>query len=66
MKTFDTTINDPNGKPYISVNDLESSIMIHLHAYDPKEVNLVLDKRCIPELVDILKEFTYKKRNELL
>lgn len=54
----DNTIYSPNKQPYITVNDLESSIRIRLHAYDPKEVNLVLDKRCIPELVELLQEYT--------
>ena len=52
------TINDPNGKPYVSIIEQASTIEIRLHANDPKEVNLVLDKRCIPELVELLKEYT--------
>lgn len=52
------TINDPNGKPYISIIEQESLLEIRLHAYDPKEVNLVLDKRCIPELVELMKKYT--------
>lgn len=51
------TILDYHGKPYISVVDEENIVRIQLHSYDNiRPTFVVLDKRALPELIDILGE----------
>lgn len=53
------TIYQPNGNPYISVVDDEKTIRVQLHNYDEgfkQPLFLVLDKRALPELIQILQE----------
>jgi hypothetical protein len=50
------TISDPNGNPYISVIDVDQTVRIQLHNYDDLgRYHLVLDKKCLPQLIDILR-----------
>jgi hypothetical protein len=56
------TINDPSGNPYVSVIDTGDTVRIHLHNYDDLgRYHLVLDKRSLAELSNILKELSYPK-----
>lgn len=51
------TISAPNGSPYISIIEEETTIRIQLHSYDKIHPTfLVLDKKAIPELIEILQK----------
>lgn len=53
------TILTEGGMPYISVIEDEDMVRIQLHAYDDvtkRGVFLHLDKKCLPQLIDIMKE----------
>lgn len=57
------TIEDPNGVPYISVIDEGQTIKIQLHTYEYdvtplRPIFLVLDKRALPRLIEILNDVT--------
>ena len=59
------TIYQPNGKPYISVVDEEKQIRIQLHQYDLTDrIYLALDKRAIPELIEILQGISMSPTQE--
>ena len=47
------TINTDSGRPYISVIDEGKLFALQLHEYTSR-MFLVLDKKCIPELIDAL------------
>ena len=52
------TINDPTGKPYLTLLDTGDTIKIQLHSYDdigPFYLNL--DKRSLPELIRTLEQY---------
>ena len=53
------TINQPNGEPYLTIVDDESVVKIEMHAYSKQragKVFFVVDKRCLPELIEHLTE----------
>ena len=50
-----TTINEPNGDPYISVIDCGETFGIQVHRYDNRVV-LHFDKRVIPEMIEHLQK----------
>ena len=53
-KTFpQTTINTSSGRPYVSVIDEGPHFALQLHEYTSRVV-VVLDKKCIPELIEAL------------
>ena len=55
-------INGPTGDPYLSVIDNEDTVKIQLHSYDNiGPFYLSIDKRCLPELSNILKEYARPK-----
>ena len=52
-----TTINQPNGEPYLTITDDENLVKIEMHAYTKQragKVFFVVDKRCLPELIEAL------------
>ena len=51
------TINRPDGTPYVSVIDDGPMVKMRIHSYDdiqPRGLFLTLDKKCLPELIEIL------------
>ena len=51
------TINQPNGEPYLTITDDENLVKIEMHAYTKQragKVFFVVDKRCLPELIEAL------------
>lgn len=51
------TINQPNGEPYLTITDDENLVKIEMHAYTKQragKVFFVVDKRCLPELIEEL------------
>jgi hypothetical protein len=53
------SINEPNGKLYLSVVDAGTIAKIQLHRYDKdftRGLFLDIDKRAIPDLIEILQK----------
>ena len=53
------TINQPSGEPYLTITDDENLVKIEIHAYSKQragKVFFVIDKRCLPELINSLEE----------
>lgn len=50
------TIKTPGNNNYISVIEEDEVIKIQLHRYDPEKIYLTLDRKCLPELIKILKD----------
>jgi hypothetical protein len=57
------TINQPNGKPYISIIEEEAIIKLHLHTYDnnfDSPIYLSIDKRAVHHLINALGKVSIK------
>lgn len=51
------TILNPQGNPYVSFINEGETIRLQLHSYDNiRPTFVVMDKRVIPQMIDILKE----------
>ena len=53
------TINAPNGRPYLSIADRETTISLRIHHYDDiyqRGIFLHIDKKAIPEMISILEK----------
>ena len=51
------TINQPNGEPYLTITSDDKLVKIEMHAYTKQragKVFFVVDKRCLPELIEEL------------
>jgi hypothetical protein len=52
------TILDQHGNPYVSVIDMGKCIRVQIHKQgDLHPIFVNMDKRALPELIEILKEF---------
>jgi hypothetical protein len=55
------TINQPDGKPYISIIEEEATIRLQLHHYDDIRPHyLIIDKRAVHHLINALGKVNIK------
>jgi hypothetical protein len=55
-----TTIEAPDGSPYLSVIDADPLIRVQLHKYDkdyPRGIFLTFDKKALPDLIRALEKY---------